>query len=344
MNKKITIIPFTIVLLSAILSSTIAIAESTLEENESSFGIIESQIDLKLDKEFLDPINPSDYEEIKITVGFKLNLGSIVHSLLTNRRIGRTILFGPGYILKIKGPPIAIVDLKLSNIPEWCTAELENSSFELNYGYSFIEAETKLSIEINESAEAFESANITIKAEYSGHWTIKASSNSTSIKFMSAYIPKLSYEELIEKELPPINLSYIPINITNIGNGITEVLIEIEDIPENWNLTLDRESIIIPSDQGDDTRKVNLIVEPLDEEFTNETINIILTPKSTSNEDVDDKYLEGRSETLSVFIQNDGSHKDNGEFKIEVLLFISLVIIAFIIIALILLLFKNNRK
>ena len=52
------------------------------------------------------------------------------------------ILFGPGYILKLKEPPKATVNLILSDIPEWFTAELENSTFELDYGTSFIEKET----------------------------------------------------------------------------------------------------------------------------------------------------------------------------------------------------------
>ena len=345
MNKKIIVVTLIAVLLTVTLSSTMAVAKTAAEESGTLFGVFNSAISIEKDEEIDEPMHYLDSEEIKLTVGFKLDLNSIAQRLLFNRRIGRMILFGPGYILKTKSLPKATIDLELSDIPEWCTAELDNTSVELNYGTSLDEAEATLTIKANETALALESANITITAKYSGHWTIKGASSTTSIEFMSAYEPGLEYEEEIEKKVPPINETYIPINITNIGNGVTEVEIVIENYPVNWNVSLDKDSIVIPADEGDDTRQVNLIVEPLDEDFDNETIYLILTPKSTSDADVDSKYLEGDSVTLSVFIQNDGSLEDeNGEIGIEIILSAALIIIVIIILALVYILFKRKEE
>lgn len=337
MNKKIIITALLAILLISTISSPLTGAKTTSEEDEESNGIFGSEISIEKDKEIDEPMGPSDSEKIEITVGFKLNIGSLAERLLFNRRIGRLILFGPGFILKFIRPlPKANVTLSVEGCPEWCNTTLDPSNLTFDYDNEFIKQKTTLTISINESPPALEQANIVVKAKYEGHWTIKAASNSTNISLLSAYKSKIEWEAETNHTIPPLKNTTIPINITNNGNGDTIVRIEIEDPPENWNISLDPEEITIPSDKDDNMRQIDLVVKP-PKGFDEETLNLKVTSRSTPKEGVDDEYLIGESITFGITFYNDGSLKEEGlEVDTTILLIVIVVIILILVVAILL--------
>lgn len=340
MNKKLIIIAILTIFLTASLSSIIAVAKTSSEENQNSvLGLIESEISIEADPQIDKPLGPSETKEIELTVKYRLDLDDLAARLFFNRRIGRFFLFGLGYILKVKGEPKATINLSIADCPNWCTAELDTTAIELEIDNKFTEAKAKLQISVNETPPALELTEITVKAEYAGHWTIKGTSNTTTISFLPAYISNITYKAKTEQAIPPLKNTTIPINITNNGNGETVLNIEIENPPENWNISLDQEEITISKG---DTEKIDLVVIP-PKGFDEETIQLKLTPRSTSEEDVDDEYLEGGPISLSITLLNDGSLEEEEGIGIETILLIAFAIIIIVIVALILLLRRKKQ-
>jgi hypothetical protein len=126
-------------------------------------------------------------------------------------------------------------------------------------------------------------------------------------------------------EIPPLEETEIPINITNLGNGKTTVTSEITEASAELNASITSESDF----DIDELKQIMLTVEP-DENFTEEEITLEFTPHYMTN-----SSLKGQTYTLTLVLKNDGSleEEDNG-FQIpgfEILAFIAAIVICLII-------------
>jgi len=343
-KKKILILALLSILLTATLSSASAITKNSLEENQN-IGLIppfvKSEISINATPQIDEPLSPSKTKEIDITVKYKLDLGGpLAKWLFFNRRIGRFILFGFGYVSRLKPLPSAEINLTVEH-PDWCTATIEPSTVNVEISNEFKEASAELTLSIiNESAPALELNYITIKGEFKDNWRIKGSTNETTISFMPAYISNISYDVKKEQYISPVNETIIPINITNNGNGETIVSIELEDQPEDWNISVDQEDITIPVGR---TKQINLIVMP-DENFENETINLKITAKSTSDADLDDKYLYGESISFGITLLNEVSPKKEKGFPIPIEILIIAIIVIIVVLVIAILLARKKKQ
>jgi len=326
MNKKIIIIVLLAIFLMATISSTSVVAKNSSED--AGLALVSSEISIELDSQLDKPIATSGTKTIDITVKYRLDIDDLAARLFFNRRIGRFLLFGFGYILKIKGEPSVEIDLSVE-CPDWCTATIEPSNVTTEISNVFKEAESvQLTISVNESAPALEPGDIIITAESKAIWSIGGSTNKTTISVMAAYDSALEINTTLIREISPANETVIPIDITNNGNGETTVQVSLESYPENWNVSFDEENITIDSGA---IKQVNLIVKPV-KTFENETIQLKFTPVSTSDEDVSEIYLQGEVVSLSLTLLNDGSLKDEGDFPVFELAVILVIIIAAIVI------------
>ena len=334
MNKKIITLVILGMFLSTTLTSSIAMANDSSESEEDN-GIFESEIRLEGDTEIEEPIKPTESEEGEITVKYKLNIENFAKWFFFKRRIGRMVMFGLPYIFKIIRLPKAIVNLSIIDKPSWCEAELKPNTVEFDFDNVFKENTVKLTFSINETAPALEESGITIEAEfkYSGNGSLKATVNTTTISFLPEYVSELDINATEIKEIPPAKKTTIPINITNKGNGETILDVDVVDPPENWNISIDPEGMIIPVDKES---QINLVVIP-PKGFGEETVDLTITPRSTS-EDVDDKYLEGDPQSFSITLVNDGSLEEGEGLGIDtILLIVIIVVIILILVAAILL-------
>ncbi len=331
MNKKIIIIMLSAIFLTVTFSPISLVAETSLEDQQS-FRVIwaDSNISIDVSSQLDEPVSIPETKEIDVTVKYKLDLGEFFAKLRFDGLISRLILFRS----ISKDIPSAEINLSVE-CPKWCTATLEPSNVSIKISDEFKEAKAKVTFSINKTAPAFESSDITIKAEYKNknNWGIRDSNNKTTVSFMPAYVSGLDYELKAEQNISPVNKTTIPINITNTGNGETIVSIKIENPPKNWNMSVDSEITISVGV----TKQIYLIVTPV-KTFKNETIQITLTPNSTCPDtSIGAEYLDGKSVSLSVILSNDGSFKEEDTPGFEMLILISIVVIVAVVILIVLL-------
>lgn len=347
-KKKIIIIALLAILLTATFSSASAIETNTSEANQSkglNIPIVGSEIGINTTPSQINELAApfSGTKVIDITVKYKLDVGPLANWFLFKRRIGRFILFGFGYISKLKQTPSAVINLTVE-CPDWCTATTEPSEVNIGISNAFKEETATVTFSIvNSSGHALELNYITVKAEFISNWRIKGSVNETKISFMPAYSSSIStniemLKNKTELSISPVNKTTIPIDITNYGNGDTVVNVKVENLPENWSISTDSENITIPIGE---TKQVNLIINP-DEDFENGTITLRLTPRSTSDTDVKDNYLQGTPIYLSINLLNDSPKKEEGGIPGELLIIIVIIATALILAAI--LLFGKRKK
>jgi len=329
MNKKIIIIVLLSIFFIATISSTSVISKSSSEI--AGIALVSPEISIDYESQIDGPISTSGTKTIDLTVKYRLDIDDLTARLFFNRRIGRFLLFGFGHILKINGEPSSKIDLSVE-CPDWCTVSLDTLNVTTEISNVFKEAEpVQLTILVNESAPALEPGAIVITAESKAVWGIGGATNETTISVMASYDSALEIDTSLSREISPVNETIIPINITNSGNGETMVKVSLEKYPKNWNISLSKENITI---DGDETKKVNLIVKPV-KTFENETIQLEFTPTSTSDEDVSGADLKGDVVSLSLTLLNDGSLKDeNGLPGFEIIVILSIIIVAIIIVVL----------
>jgi len=234
------------------------------------------------------------------------------------------------------------VKLEIIDEPEWCKASLDTNTLNFDIKKKCSEPKnTSLFVSVDENAPAFQQGIIKIGAKSTSIkgliFTKVASGNDTfEIPFIVGYMPVIDFtlSEGAYKEIPPLNTTTIPINITNLGNGRTEVIIEIIQ-NESSTLIANCPSMIVidsPISGEENTKEVEISIKPY-ENFSMETIRIQLTPTYYQ-----DPMLQGKPCVVTFTVKNDGSLKEKEEFEIDTtLLLVTIVVIVLIIIATILL-------
>jgi hypothetical protein len=338
MNKKIMPLAVLMIYISFALASPIVFAE----ENQSS-GLFKSEISFDISTDLSAPIDPSQPTKVEIKVKYKLDMGPLAKWFFFKRRIGRLMLFGPGYFLKIKGIPQANATLSITDFPEWCTAvELDKKTLTFELNNEFVEDTVTLTFTIDENATALDKGDIVLSAESSIPWgkilkktllTFPGATNITSISVQVAYKSDIAIESESELTVPPLQNNTVPINITNNGNGKSTVAVQVET-PENWNITLDPEEITLDVGQ---TKQMFLTYIP-PEDFSDQSISLTFTPKSTSGE------YEGTQVTSSITFHNDGSLKEDGGMDFSIIILILISIIVIIAIIAVILLLRRKKK
>jgi len=343
MNKKTMIVLILSTLLTATLSSNFALATEIQNEPMAlAIPIVSPEININA-SQIDEPLASSVTKQIDVTVKFRLNIGKLTKWFFFNRRIGRLLLFGPKYAFKFltKTLPQATIGLSTIQQPDWCTATIDPTNITLGISNEFQEAEAKLKVVINnKTAPALEPGDIKIKAEFKGLGGIKASSNEISISIIPAYMSEIAYDFEKEINISSTNETTIPINITNNGNGETIVKVEIENISENWNISIDQENITIPINE---TKQVKLTTTP-DKDFKNATIKIKLTTKSAySGTDIDEKYLQGETVSFNIALVNTQVQEEEKLPLFEILIIGIVIIILVSLIAMILVRKKKQQ-
>jgi hypothetical protein len=322
MNKKtITISVLFIFLTATILPGTVNAAKSLTQ--------------LSADPETIDELlSPGDEEEIEITIFYKIDMNKLLFTILKFFRLGRVILYGGiKYWFKLltnKQIPGAVINLEVES-PDWCNATLSKPDVmvEISPDGNTETATLKIS-EISPDAPALEPGNIIITGWSDKVGTINPSQSIINMSIMAAYQPDLILTTEEEFNISPINETTIPIEVQNDGNGESKISIEFEDVPENWNATLDKEEITIGVD---DSGIVLLSVIPV-KTFVNDTVKLKFTPMSTTEEDVDEEDTIGEPVYIEVEFKNDGSLKeeDEGLPLLEIAVIIIIIVILLIII------------
>jgi len=234
---------------------------------------------------------------------------------------------------KILSKSTSTIDLSVET-NEYCTVSISPESVEANITSEAtkVDSNIKLSVKINDDATALSDLKITVKAKAAevkgplglASW-VKESDNATlEIAVKPDYLAEIEVNPDFDfKEIPPFNITKIPVNITNNGNGKTKVVMELLNATEHFNITIPGYLVI----DVNETKQFIIEVEP-DNDFDQETLKINFAPSY-----YEDSSLTGSSIIESIELKNDGSYKeeDNG-------LEIDLGIVAILIFAIVLLL------
>ena len=176
-----------------------------------------------------------------------------------------------------------------------------------------------------------ETGKIVVRANFTPNekWSLNESRDVTEISVTTGYTSNITATlENTTIKITPTKTTYIPIDIKNDGNDDTLVDLKVVDIPKNWSISFIPDSIEIAAGG---TETVELNVTSI-KGFDNETIDLQFTPKLSK-----DNSYKGKTISLSLRLENDGSLKE-GKSEIDITLLIVLltvIIAAFIIIILI---------
>lgn len=335
--KKIIMFPVLVIYLICVLVSPIIFAEE-IPEKTQAMGLFTPEISFEYTKNLTgEPIAPLQKQEVDIKVKFKLDMSSIVKWIFFKRRIGRVLLFGPSYLLKIKKLPESNLNISLSHYPTWCTANIDTDVFGFSFddiyknANSSVEKTVKLEYTVNENATALATDTIKIQAEFMGVNAINAATKSTTINVTVAYKPDILIETESELLIPPLKNSTVPINITNNGNGDSTISIQFIN-PENWTTTFDQEKFTL---KVNETIQINFTINP-PKDFTNQTINFSFIPKSTAGE------YQGSPVISSIVFINNGSQEEEGGQDVLVVGIILLIIIIIMVVTYLFLIRKKQ--
>lgn len=195
------------------------------------------------------------------------------------------------------------VELSIINAPSWCDAQIDNSYLSITPESDNPEISI-LKIFVNEKAPAFTQSRVRIKATSLSikgliFKRVTESERDFDITFVNGYLSIINYE--IEKslyEIPVNSETKVPIKFKNLGNGATEINIEIMEKPDTLHISIPSSVLINSLISGENAEtEVNLIVRPTNS-FRNEKIRLKFTPNYLGRPD-----LKGLPEIINVFLR-----------------------------------------
>ena len=229
---------------------------------------------------------------------------------------------------KLRSRPIEI-ELSVIDKPDWCDASITNPLVDITLGDSEPDNPPLLRVSVNENAPAYTQGTVQVKAtspEISGLFftRVKGGEVTCDVTFEVGYLPVLSLEiEESSMKIPPLDVTEIPIKLTNLGNGPTMVMIEIEGMPEKWIFNYPKSIILDSPVFGQEiVKKVDIYIKP-SKYFSRETINISFTPSYIGRPDA-----QGKPMVLTIVLENDGSLKDEGlDFTLSIIVIVAIILI-----------------
>ena len=342
MKNKTLFITIQIFMLVAIIISPEILAENQLynleETNSLRIFKFDTITEISLYNELDKPVSLNTSYIVNLIISFKFKLPQFFPQLLLGTKLGNWIIFRD-----INHNMTANINLNLEKIPEWCEAEIENKTITIeNITTEVKTKKTILNLKIKNDAPALEKEIVELSAKFESrsNWGLTLSEDKINFTILPKYIGLINAEFDLPNNTTELfistdkNMTLLPINITNIGNGESIITIKIKEIQQNWNISIDKpEIILLPGN----TDKINVnITTPKNKERQTMNLTLEITSKSTSKTDVDEKYLQGVTLELSGL----KLIKEETTEKID----FTLVIIGLILILTILIIFYFFKK
>lgn len=299
MIKKTLILTILFILISIFFSPIISSYDNSIgyiNNNKKSMFTVSPLIDV-----IYEPLNES---VIPLSGVYTIPLGVIVR--LTGK-------YADLQLRLLKNGKIP-VELSIINADSWCDVQIENPYLSITPESDNPEIAI-LKVSVNENAPAFTQSRVRIKATSSSiqgffFERITEGEKEFDVSFVNGYLPVVNYE--IEKksyEIPVNSETKVPIKIKNLGNGYTNINIEIIEKPNTFNISIPSSvKLGAPKNGGKAETEVNLIVRPR-KSFNNENIRLKFTPNYVGRPD-----LKGLPEIINVFFKDDGSYGENIDF------------------------------
>jgi len=217
---------------------------------------------------------------------------------------------------------IVTINLQVQEDYDWIDASISNQlvKIKLSDPQPYV---SELSLTVTEKAPAFTQGKVTIVATssmLSGLLvTINEKTETFDVPFEVGYWPVVNIAPVkgTLKQVGPTDTAEFPVDLTNFGNGMTKVLIEVTDMPEgDWSVSVPSSVTLQSSDVSDEGIKdtVNIKVKPpygFGFHNTRKSFKVTFTPIYIG-QTVASPELMGQPETVTFTVQSVGFSTGTG--------------------------------
>jgi hypothetical protein len=234
---------------------------------------------------------------------------------------------GEGVLVTLTGALIKI-DVSIIETPSWCTAIISQGTLSVTVQPDEISTvETQLSIQVANDAPAYGLGYIKIKATAATTGIIAGYEDDFTLSFIPDYIALISpsFPETNTKEIGPMDTAVFPIDIENLGNARTKVLLTVTNLPVGWNAIITDE-LILEEGAGSMNTAYLTIRPPKGFGYHNDEKTITVSMKPVK---YDDPTKQGET-TLATFLLQSRGFSTPG---FETIIFFGAFAMAFLIVA-----------
>jgi hypothetical protein len=129
------------------------------------------------------------------------------------------------------------INVSIIESSSWCTATISQGTLSVIVQPNAISTvETKISIQVANDAPAYDLGYVKVKATASRTSLIAGYENYFTLSFIPAYkaLIRPTLPETNLKEIGPMDTAVFPIDIANLGNARTIVLLNVVSVPKDW--------------------------------------------------------------------------------------------------------------
>jgi hypothetical protein len=182
--------------------------------------------------------------------------------LTINHHVTRGV-FGQVLLQLYAGYPV-VIHIEIVKTPTWVTATLAQGTLTVTVTPDIAGSTvtTQISLQVADDAPAYGLGYIELKATAQKAGLIKGFEQNFTLSFVPDYKPLIqpTYPATNSKEIGPLDTAIFPIQITNLGNARTVVLLTVTNVPSNWNAII-TDQVILEEGTGS-TGTAYLVIKP----------------------------------------------------------------------------------
>jgi len=247
-------------------------------------------------------------------------------TLVITHTIARGTL-GEGLLVSLTGALIEI-DVSILEKPSWCTATISQGTLAVTVQPNEISTvETTVTIQVANDAPAYELGYVKIRAAAEKTGVIDGYDNDFTLSFVPGYLALInpSLPETNSKNIGPMDTAVFPIEITNLGNARTVVLLSVLSVPNDW-VALITDHLILEEGAGSKATAFLIIKPSKSFGYHNEeqTIRVSLQPVKA------DDYSQKGEVTFQTFLVQSRGFSTPG---FETIVFFGAFAVVFLLVA-----------
>lgn len=207
-------------------------------------------------------------------------------------------------VLKLLTGLVIPISISITGKSSWCTAVISQGTVPIVVQPDTVSTvQTKVSIQVANDAPAYGLGYITIKVTAEQTSLIEGTENTVTLSFIPEYkaLIQSSLPKANVKEIGPMDTAVFPIKITNLGNARTRVMLNVTNVPKDWNAVITSQ-LILEEDGGSAT--AYLVVKPptsFGYHYDEQTIRVSMQPVKA-----DDDSKKGQITYETFLIQSRG--------------------------------------
>jgi hypothetical protein len=142
---------------------------------------------------------------------------------------------------------IIIINVEILETPSWCTANLAQGTLATTIKVDEIShVSTQISLQVADDAPAFGLGYIKLRASAQKAGLVQGYTQEFTLNFVPDYKPLIqaAFPETNTKDIGPLDTAVFSIQVTNLGNARTKVLLTVTNLPTGWNAIITDELIL----------------------------------------------------------------------------------------------------